>query len=364
MEQILKSDMPNNYFNHATSFNSAFSVREFNLENILINQKSDLKSVMTNIPQKERENIIEKIKNYELSENVSYFSKEYQKLFNERNDFLWKFLGSVFTETGVTLSTVDKKYFDSVTDIKIIISILCGVLDDVADVHKDKELLNNMMNVIYKKETQQSKFKDEKVLFIKEIWSFLLKELKKLPRYKEFKDIFMYDFKQFLNTFEYSCLISKNPDMICLRESENYDAHNMMVFIFNGIDLMGSPNFDKDELPHIRTVFWHAQRMARIGNWLSTWKRELKQNDLSSGVFSYAISKKILDKNDFDNLPKEEIISRIEGSDAYNFFMDAWTQNYQELDSLKGKIKSIDIESYSNGLRNVIKYHLSTEGLK
>ena len=209
-----------------------------------------------------------------------------------------------------------------------------------------------------------SDIKDEKVSFVKEIWEFLSEEIKKLPRYEEFKDIFMYDLKQFMNAFEYSCLINRNPKMICLKESENYDAHNMMVFIFNGMDLMASPNFDEDELPQLRTVFWHAQKMARIGNWLSTWKRELKQNDLGSGVFTYAISKKIIDENDLNILSKEEIISRIEESDVYEFFMDSWTQNHEKLNSLKGKINSIDMESYINGLRNVIKYHLSTEGLK
>jgi hypothetical protein len=364
IEQTLKSDMINNYFDHSISFDNAFSVREIQLENLLNNSKSDLKSLMKDISKKEKEDIIEKIKQYELSDNVIYFSKKYDNYFKERNKFLWKFLGSIFTEAGATLSTVDKKYFDSVTDIKIIISILCGVLDDVADVHKDKKLLDNMINILYKKENCNPDLKDKKISFIKEIWNFILKELRKLPRYHEFKDIFMYDFKQFLNTFEYSCLINKNPDMICLRESENYDAHNMMVYIFNGIDLMASPSFDKDELPHLRTVLWHAQRMARIGNWLSTWKRELKQNDLSSGVFSYAVSKKILNKNDLINLPKEEIISKIERSDTYKFFMDSWQENHQEIYSLKGKIDSIDMESYINGLRNVIKYHLSTEGLK
>ncbi|MCK4901780.1 MAG: hypothetical protein KAS76_00370, partial [Thermoplasmatales archaeon] len=176
--------------------------------------------------------------------------------------------------------------------------------------------------------------------------------------------IFMYDFKQFINAFEYSCLINKNPNMICLKENENYDAHNMMVFIFNGIDLMASPTFNKDELPHLRTVFWHAQKMARIGNWLSTWKRELKQNDLCSGVFTYAISKKILNENDLKYLPKEEIISKIEESDVYEFFMKSWEQNHEKLISLKGKIGSIDMDSYINGLGNVMKYHLSTGGLK
>ncbi|MCK4995312.1 MAG: hypothetical protein KAR55_00345 [Thermoplasmatales archaeon] len=358
------AQMLDNCSNTSISIENAFTAREILLDNLLINHKPDLKSVMTNISKKEREHILEKIYGYELSKNVIYFSDKYEKYFKERNTFLWKFLGAIFTESGATLSSVDKKYFESVTDIKIIISILCGILDDVADVHKDTELLNKMVEVLNNKQNENVEIEDEKISFIKEIWDFLLKKIKKLPRYDEFKDIFMYDFKQFINAFEYSCLINKNPNMICLKENENYDAHNMMVFIFNGIDLMASPTFNKDELPHLRTVFWHAQKMARIGNWLSTWKRELKQNDLCSGVFTYAISKKILNENDLKYLPKEEIISKIEESDVYEFFMKSWEQNHEKLISLKGKIGSIDMDSYINGLGNVMKYHLSTGGLK
>lgn len=348
-------------FNDNISIANTFSVREIELENLLINQKPDLKTIMTSISKREKDEIIGKIYRYQLSNNVLHFAKKYDTLFDERNIFLWKFLGAVFTETGATLSSVDKKHIDSVTDIKITISILCGILDDVADVHKDKELLNKMIDTIYNK---QDKITDEKVAFIKEIWDFLTKELQKLPRYEEFKDIFMYDFKQFLNAFDYSCLINKNPDMICLKESENYDAHNMMVFIFNGIDLMASPDFNKEELPHLRTAFYHAQQMARIGNWLSTWKREIDQNDLGSGVFTYALTKKIVDRDDIKNLAKEEVISKIEKSDAYDFFLKSWKDNHEKLSLLKGKINSIDMDSYINGLGNVIKYHLSTEGLK
>jgi hypothetical protein len=311
-----------------------------------------------------KQEILDKINRYELSTDVKSFSDEYEKLFEERNVFLWKFLGSVFTDTGATLSTVDEKYMNSVTDIKIVFSILCGILDDVADVHKDKKLLQKMTNIVYNRQNLIIDLKDERILLVKKMWDFLTKELEKLPRYKEFKDIFMYDLKQFLNAFEYACLINDNPTMICLHESENYDAHNMMVFIFNGVDLMASPDFDKDELPQIRTAFWHAQKMARIGNWLSTWKRELKQNDLGSGVFTYAITKKIIDHDDVQKLSEEELISKIENSDANEYFLKSWKQNYELLDSLKGKVTSVDINAYVNGLENVIKYHLATEGLK
>lgn len=312
----------------------------------------------------DKEEIIEKISKFTLSNNVRYFVKEYEKIFTERNVFLWKFLGTLFKDSGVTLSTVDKKYVDSTTDIKIVFSILCGVLDDVADVHKDKELLTKMSEIIINGPNTNEQVKNEKIALIIKMWNYLTNELNKLPRYEEFKDIFDYDLKQFLNAFEYSCLVNENPDILNLKERENYDCHNMMVFLFNGIDLMASPEFDKEDLSHLRTAFWHAQKMARIGNWLSTWKRELKQNDIGSGVFTYAISKKILDIDDIRKFTENEIIKKIEDSDTYEHFFGTWTENYQKLKSLKNEIKSVDMDVYITGLENVIKFHMASEGLK
>ncbi len=54
--------------------------------------------------------------------------------------------------------------------------------------------------------------------------------------------------------------------------------------------------------------------MARIGNWITTWKRELKEGDLSSGVFAYAVSKNVVNSEELKKLNEDEIISRIENS--------------------------------------------------
>jgi len=312
----------------------------------------------------EKQEILKKIINYKLSDDVKYFVEEYEKVFTERNVFLWKFLGTLFKDSGITLSTVDKKYVDSTIDIKLVFSILCGVLDDVADVQKDKKLLAKMSEIVINGPNTNEQTKNEKMALITKMWNYLTNELSKLPRYKEFKDIFEYDLKQFLNAFEYSCLVNENPGILNLQERENYDCHNMMVFLFNGIDLMASPEFNKEDLPHLRTAFWHAQKMARIGNWLSTWKRELKQNDIGSGVFTYAISKKILDIADIRKCSENEIIRKIENSDTYEHFFGAWTENYQKLKSLKNEIKSVDMNAYITGLENVIKFHMASEGLK
>ena len=127
---------------------------------------------------------------------------------------------------------------------------------------------------------------------------------------------------------------------------------------------MVSPDFDDNELPYLRNAFWYAQQMARIGNWLSTWKREAKEKDISSGVFAYVFSNKIIEYNDFETLSDSEIIERIENSNVNEFFMNIWKENYVKLVSLKEKIKSVDMDAYIKGLENVIKFHMASEGMK
>jgi len=145
---------------------------------------------------------------------------------------------------------------------------------------------------------------------------------------------------------------------------KNYDCHNMIVYLLNGIDIMASSSLDNRDLSHVRTAFWHAQQMARIGNWLSTWKREVKEKDISSGVFAYVFENNIIDSSDIGKLSDEEIMGRIENSGMQEYFMSVWKENYVKLASLKDKIQSVDMDAYVKGLENVIQFHLLTEGLR
>ena len=310
-----------------------------------------------------KQDILQRIRDYELSDNLLVFVKKYEQTFGERNVFLWKFLGTVFEQTGVTLSTVDSKYLKSITDSKILFSILCAILDDIADLHRDKNILKTYIKA-FDEHPSTDTLKDTKLGFLVDIWNHLLNELKTYPRYEEFKDILFFDFKQFLNNFEYSLLVNEKPSMLNLIEMQNYNCHNMMVYIFNGIDLMVSPDFDEHELLHLRKAFWHAQQMARIGNWLSTWKREIKVGDIGSGVFAYAFSNNLITPQDIQNGDYEHIITKLESSNMTQYFLDSWQENYCKLLSLKESVKSIDMDRYVHGLENVIKFHLATEGLK
>jgi len=323
------------------------------------------KSLLQNsyISEIEKKELIKKTSEYQLSETINDFIKEYDTLFGQRDHYIWKSLGYVYTNAGVTLSTADKKYSENMIDCKMILTLLCTLIDDVAEKNKDKTLLDEMIS-IFNSNNEKIDVKNEKTKYVMKLWKKLIENLEQLPGYNEYIDVFLFDMKQFLNAFEYSYLLNNKQEIINLKEMEIYDCHNMIVYLLNGVDVIASNNLDPQDLPYLRKAFWYAQQMARIGNWISTWKRELVEGDMSSAVIAYAISNDIIKSEDIQIKSHEELINIIEQSDAYEYFMAKWKKNYEKLASLKDKIKSVDMEQYIHGLENVIKYHLATEGLK
>lgn len=351
-------------FQEEFRIDNAFSARELHLEEILAVSIKKPESVIGKITQSERKKILEKIFKYKLSPVVQDFVNGYNQIYGKRSSFLWKWLGLVYKESGVTLSTVDPKYMDSVTDAKILFTMLFSILDDTSEYYKDEKLMKDLLDVLSGNIDEEKIGKNEKLMFFKKLWDYFKNEIKKYPRYNDFKDIFKYDLNQMMNSVRYCYLMNKNPAYINLQEMEIYGSFNMIVFILNGIDLLASPRFDIKDLPHLRTVFWNAQQMARIGNWLSTWKREIKEEDISSGVFAYAFSNNIIQPDDLKNMDEKEIIEKIENSNMFEYFMKSWKKNYDNIRKYKNTIKSVDIDKYATGLENLIKLHLASEGFK
>jgi hypothetical protein len=310
---------------------------------------------------------IKVIESIRLPSELNGWIKEYEKV-GDRPDFIWKwtYLGM----KRITLSSVSKKYRKSVWTNKTISIILNSLIDDLADKRKNKKLLQAALDICSfppKKRVNLSDFpkKDRKYLrLIKRLWRTLTENINNYPRYKEFRDFFIYDYQQFSNSMKYSYLINKTPNSINLREGEIYSTHNIQGMISFTIDLMCSPKFNTEELGILREIAWKTQRMGRIGNSLTTWEREAHENDFSSEVFAYALKRGIIDVGDLKKENKERIISKIKRSDAEKYFFQEWVELYNSVNRLSKKIGSVDIKKTLSGLEDLIVMHLVSRGLK
>lgn len=306
---------------------------------------------------------VEEIQKVNLPPELQKWVKEYNKV-GERNDFIWK-----WTYSGMemlTLPSVAKKYRKAVCIDKTISIILNGLIDDLADKRQNKKLLETALNICFFQKENDIKFneKDLKYLsLIRRTWNFLNKSIKKYPRYKYLKDIFFYDYQQFLNAMRYSYLLNKNHYLINLTENRAYLPHNIQGIISVTIDLMASPKFNIKELGSIREVAWRAQRMGRIGNSMTTWERETYEDDFTSEVFAYAIGNNIIQEEDLHE-DKEKVIKKIKESGVKRYFFKQWELQHDEVNKLSKKIESVDIRKLIKGLEKLIKIHLISRGFK
>ncbi len=271
---------------------------------------------------------------------------------------------------GVTLDSVTSEYRKSVLVAKTTSIILNVLVDDIADKRKDRAMVERVFSMISPSSEHPREIEgatgtgQDELDLMRGVWFFLHETIKKYPRYEEFAEIFLYDYRQFLNSALYACLVNGNRHMMNLPEYQMYLSPNMQGMVLVTIDLMASPAFDIKELGMIREVFWKAQRMGRIGNSISTFEREINEDDFTSEVFPYLLSLNCLDT---DDLRKERMKGKLDKADtakAFRRLLIDWENYHGEISEYEGKIKSFAVGRVLRGLEELIAGHLSSVGLK
>jgi hypothetical protein len=137
----------------------------------------------------------------------------------------------------------------------------------------------------------------------------------------------------------------------------------MQIMFMATLDLSASPGFDMDELGLAREIFWHAQRMGRIGNMITTWEREVLDRDFTSGIFAHALHRGILSAPDLRDMPAHEIMSMLEDAACQDYFFKEWQNHRDQMARKIQAVQSVDLRPYLKGFEQLIKLHLSSRGL-
>jgi hypothetical protein len=183
--------------------------------------------------------------------------------------------------------------------------------------------------------------------------------------------VLRFDVKQIVDSMEYSYLINRNVYVANFEELCTYDPYNMMLFAYVDVDLAFSHAFDRRDLPQLRAIVPKAQEMAWIGNWITTWEREVRENDFSSGVVVQAIEKGVITREDLLRLRDGELdggsdplVDAIADRRLEGEFVEQWQENRRQILRRASDIESVDVESFVEGMETVMVHHLASRGLK
>ncbi|MFB6141308.1 MAG: hypothetical protein ABEJ26_12855 [Halosimplex sp.] len=301
-----------------------------------------------------------------LPERVAELADAYDRYFGERDRFLWRWIYSLFP--SFTLSSVAEAHAAHVREQKTVLTMYVTVLDDLIEHRGDRATFREARRLAcdtVDPDPERAAVDAETFAFVERLWTEFEGGLEDAPRREAFADVFAYDFDQTADAMEYSALVSDNPCMANLTGATRYDSHNMVMFPYADVDLMYSPAFDRRDLGGVRDTLWDLQEMARIGNWLTTWEREIGESDYSAGVVVAAIEEGVVSADELSAADdREAVVDAVRESGLEARFRERWERIRDEVRTRRLDVESVDVAGLVAGMETVFEYHLASEGLK
>jgi hypothetical protein len=303
----------------------------------------------------------------ELPSELDPLLDHYATVTEDRDELLWQWLYYVFP--SFRLSSVAAAHAETTRKAKFCFSLFMTVLDDLSERHRDKETFEQGRKIPFEStrcDPDAPGVDGESLSLLRHAWDLTEKYLERAPRRGEFRELFEFDLRQSLNTMDYNRLVNDGPQLASPQGAEMYDTHNMLLYVYVDIDLAFSPGFDRADLATLRDVTWDAQRLARIGNWVTTWERELDECDYTSRVVIEALERGIITEAEIrsDDVPNDALVRRVKAAGIEREHLLTWNETYRKLVSREYDVDSVDIHAFVDGMRHLLEVDVKARGLK
>lgn len=307
----------------------------------------------------------ERVGKVSLPSEVRSLVQEYERRIGIRDDFVWRWMYELLP--SFRLSCVPDRHGPTVRSTKTLLTIFITVLDDIAEHEQDQATFEQARNIPLPDQSTKidhPSVDSESLEFAARVWGVIEERLEVAPRYDEFVDPLYFDLRRTFAAMDHSRLLANQPDLANLPEAYACDAHNMVMFPYANIDLMHSPEFDRSDLGSLRATILDLQCLARIGNWVTTWEREVHEGDYSSGVVIDGIESDVIDREELKRESSGTLVERLECAGIEDQFYVEWSKRFDLLEEELATAESVDLEALLSGMEEVFEFHLQSRGLK
>ena len=284
----------------------------------------------------------ESIGRLELSEVIDLY-----KSVGRRNIDYFAWIHDVYS--WITLPSVSFDWKRTLGEDKTKLTIFDILADDLADNLKTRSysLLKELTEIPWREKADTAEA-SEYLDVGRRIWEDSLASVSCYPRFKEFERIFYFDLRQVLSSMMYSYIANtdgiENPI-----ETSFYSSYGCLVEVAIDMDLMCSPAFDMRELGLVRTVACLAQKVAHVGNMMTTYPSEVLERDVSSPIISLALRKGLIrhdELGDPSTIPKLSKLEWVFKSRAHSYI--------RKVADCEKEIRSINLRGFSDFLTELI----------
>lgn len=317
------------------------------------------------------------VRDHDLPATLLELVEEYESVGGGRSRFLWRWIHRLAPRNAMPF--VPDDHAAAVATDKTILVLFVTLLDDLVERRGDYRTFDAIAGLVRLGGTGAGAtdpgVDEEYAAFAARVWRRLDDRLRRATGHDRYAPLYRFDVRQVLAAIEYSTLAIERPELATASDLRRYETHNMGVCAFADVDLMYA-DADLDlggELSTFRSAVHTAGRMARIGNWLSTWERELREGDASSGVVVAALERGILDPGELSDLgagpdggdgEAARAVERIEAHGLDTELLAEWNDHHRRLVAASRRIEAVDLGPFVDGTEDVLRYHLASRGFK
>lgn len=244
-------------------------------------------------------------------ERFEVLREKYPEIHSHRTVYTWKMSQAGFQLMTLKLSDAD---FLKSNSLKCRASFVCVTFDDICDLGRDKTVFDNCVLAL---KGQVNQDRVELYQLIADTWGAVENEIQQAPNYALLKPMMDKANQQWVASFEYCMQLQANP-----RFDEKWEnrlekiADTSLLYLVGLIDLLFVPDLSEQQASAAAQVFVRTQKMVQLANWITTWPREISQQDFTSGIFTIALENGWITWDDLNHETSENIQQKIRNSPA------------------------------------------------
>ena len=228
---------------------------------------------------------------------VERFVDRYETAFGCRDRYMWGWLDAVLPH--FQLDSVPAEYTDLAHEGRLLVSVYVTALNDLSDRRSDYTAFEAAAAIPFEGPPERGSPTDEPaVRLAADAWDTLLDRLRDAPNFEYYCATLRENLADSADAQRHSVQVADKPVKADYGECLTAQSSTMCMDALATVDLICSPEFDPNDEPELREAIEMVEPLGRIGNWLTTWERELGEGDFANGVVIRAIEEDAVSPSD------------------------------------------------------------------
>ena len=301
-----------------------------------------------------------------LPASVERLVDRYDRIIPERGRYVWVWLAE--TLPTFRLSSVAPRHRRRADEGRLLVSVFVTALNDLSD-RREGDTAFETAAGIPEGRVDPAEANDPGVRLAGDAWDAVVGRLEGAPRFDAYLDSLRLSLRWTARGQRHAAWSAEHPAETTYEECLLEQSPTMCMDALATVDLMYSPTFDPREEAAVREAIGLAEPLGRIGNWLTTWERELEEGDLANGIVvkaveDGAVSPEAVRRARVEPTVRPAFRRRVREAGVELAVDSDWRRRYDRALARDWDVETVDLDAFLAAMAGVRSRHEASRGRK